>query len=433
MTSKWSSNANEATCLRLVGAPPPADGVFHPAFTYSIFGEAETIFGYTDLHIRLAFASGSLVPALDVDYASKNTTTAAQVDDVYETLAEYLPRDELVPLDALEQQATADAAGGAGAFQPLGERIATYTRTAVKPKGRASLSSLFSARGRPAEARPREFHIYKATWDTPGFRAWHARVQILTLFFIEGASYIQEDEPNWEFYTVFERVAGEKGDAFHFVGYTSLYRFWRWPGTTRLRLSQFLILPPYQKQRHGAELYETVYAQALADEAVCELTVEDPSEAFDQLRDTCDLRRLARPGGPLADADLLSPFDKEWSTQARTASKMAPRQWARMLEMLALMRLEHAEPAQLHAYRLQVKSRIYAVNRDVLVELPRTQRLAKLHETFASVMEEYAEITGADIPEALLEYEVAEDAPPKRTSLFHPDTEERAPKVARSE
>lgn len=381
MATKWSCNANEATCLRLAGAPAPCDGVFHPEFTYPIFGEAETIFGYQGLHIRLTMASGSLAPCLELDYKAKNATTTAKIDDVEGTLREYLPDDEdLVPPADMEARIQADQAS----FKPLGTLVTTYKRSIPKARG--------------SQAKEREFAIFHATWDTPGFRAWHKRAQIFTLFFIEGASYIDDEEANWEFYTVFERTQTQTGEAWHFVGYTSLYRFWCWPDRTRLRLSQFVILPPYQGQRHGSELYKTVYAKALDDASICEMTVEDPSEAFDHLRDSCDLQFLAQQ--PDVASHLMMPIDRTWSRTARTKYKLAPRQWARVLEMLALLRLPDDAASQ-QAYRLQVKARIYGVNREVLEALPQEQRLEKLHETFEAVMDEYAEMTGADVPESL--------------------------------
>mgnify|MGYP001940625830 CR=1 FL=1 len=96
MSSKWTSPANEATCLYLVGAPSLCDRVFHPAFTYPIFGDAETIYGYERLHIQLSFASGSLRPSLNIEYRAKNTMTTAKVDDVDEQLREFLPEADLV-------------------------------------------------------------------------------------------------------------------------------------------------------------------------------------------------------------------------------------------------------------------------------------------------------------------------------------------------
>lgn len=377
MASKWTSSANEALCLRLDGAPSPRDRVFHPDFTYPIFGEAETIFGYQDLHIHLSFASGSLRPCLDVQYKAKNTKTTAKIMDVAETLSEFLPADELVAPGEWPAVVEAERAS----FQPHGTRVGSYTRQ-DKSRGGAE----------------REFVVFRATFDTPGFRAWHERVQIFALLFIEGASYIDDDDTRWEFYTLFERVQ-DRGESWHFVGYTSLYRFWCWPDQTRLRLSQFVILPPYQQQRHGSELYKAVYDAALGDASICELSIEDPSERFDRLRDSCDLARLQRDATLVTK--LAAPMDRTWYRAARTQYKMAPRQWARILEMLALVRLDD-EPASLQAYRLQVKARLYGVNREVLDLLPREQRLEKLHETFEAVVDEYAEITGADIPEALL-------------------------------
>lgn len=39
----------------------------------------------------------------------------------------------------------------------------------------------------------------KATWETPGFREYHRRMQIFILLYIEAGSYINEEEDSWEF------------------------------------------------------------------------------------------------------------------------------------------------------------------------------------------------------------------------------------------
>ncbi|WFD36135.1 histone acetyltransferase [Malassezia cuniculi] len=409
MASKWTADANAATCLRLVGAPAPADGVFHPEFTYPIFGDAESIFGYTGLEINLSFASGSLQPSLNVTYDTKNTLTSAKIDDVEGTLHEFLP-ERLVN----ESELADIAAKEAGTFCPPGEIVARYTHAPRAARG------LFSR-----APREREYVIFHATWDTPRFREWHDAARIFTLFFIEGASYIDADETNWEFYLLYEREDTPSGDAWHFVGYTSLYRFWCWPDSVRLRLSQFVVLPPYQKQGHGSRLYATVYDRMLADPQVCEFAVEDPSEAFDRLRDSADLRRLTQPDGigrsAALDGKLRAPLDRTWSKDMRKKLKMAPRQWARILEMLQLTMLRD-DAEQLRAYRLQVKGRLYRVNKEILSQLPRTQRLEKLHETFLAVVDEYAEITGAAVPEALLVAPPPSEGvelPPVATRLAH--------------
>lgn len=98
-------------------------------------------------------------------------------------------------------------------FKPPGERIHTYTRpspTAVgKGKGKDTASD-------PDSADVVEFEVYhvstvssrhwsmlnvcvKATWSTPGFREYHRLMQLFILLYIEGGSYINEDEDTWEF------------------------------------------------------------------------------------------------------------------------------------------------------------------------------------------------------------------------------------------
>jgi histone acetyltransferase 1 len=78
---------------------------------------------------------------------------------------------------------------------------------------------------------------------------------------------------------------------------------------TSLLSSQFVIVTPYQHKGHGctilpsliqlrltislaAELYKAIYQYILSHPTVGELTVEDPAEAFEDLRDRNDLKML---------------------------------------------------------------------------------------------------------------------------------------------
>ena len=53
----------------------------------------------------------------------------------------------------------------------------------------------------------------------------------------------------------------------------------------RLRLSQCIILPPFQKQGHGARMLRAFYAHGREDESVLDMSVEDPSPEFQAMRD----------------------------------------------------------------------------------------------------------------------------------------------------
>lgn len=92
----------------------------------------------------------------------------------------------------------------------------------------------------------------------------------------------------------------------------------RWLTVSNIRFfSQFVIVTPYQHKGHGctasssesntytltvllvAELYKAIYQYILSHPTIAELTVEDPAEAFEDLRDRNDLKML------LSDAKFL--------------------------------------------------------------------------------------------------------------------------------
>jgi len=100
----------------------------------------------------------------------------------------------------------------AAAFTPCGELIYSYTRPApIKGKGKG-----VAARA-PAAEDDIVYEVYhvifflvsmfvllhlprsQTTWDTPGFRAYHRRMQLFILLYVEAGSYIVENEDSWEF------------------------------------------------------------------------------------------------------------------------------------------------------------------------------------------------------------------------------------------
>ena len=73
-------------------------------------------------------------------------------------------------------------------------------------------------------------------------------MQVFLLWFIDGASFIEESDNQWEIYLLFEKSA----DAYAIVGYLTAYPFYYHPEQIRMRISQFFIMPPYQKKGHGS-------------------------------------------------------------------------------------------------------------------------------------------------------------------------------------
>lgn len=425
-------NANEALTLSLVRSQKDKDALaddetyekFHPNFTYPIYGEEEKIYGYQDLVIDLRFASGSLEHYLTVKYSEKLGSTSI-LDDVEGTLRQFIPpeyhTDEPSFLSIVEKDAIT--------FKPQGQKIFSYTRplphsSSAKGKGKTNNQDLD-----PQSEDVLEFEVYYATWDTPGFREYHRRMQLFVLLYIEGGSYINEEEDTWEFFTLFEkrkRRDASQEATYHFAGYSSLYPFYHFPEKVRLRLSQFVILTPYQRQGHGSELYKAIYQYIVNYENIAELTVEDPAEAFEDLRDKNDLQMLfsnpqfmaegfggqeshgggrvsgigragksgrgAKKGASASKGKLVPPVDKVWVEKWRKQLKIAGRQFQRLMEMLILLHLDPSDSAGLRAYRLQVKERLYRFNFEILAQLEKEERHDKLEETFQSVCEDYHRI-----------------------------------------
>ncbi|KAJ7184360.1 acyl-CoA N-acyltransferase [Mycena filopes] len=397
----WTCDANEALTLSLVRAQEDelvlgeeeSYSDFHPGFTYPIFGEEEKIYGYSDLVIDLRFASGSLVQFLEVKH-SKKLASSSTVDDVDKTLTGFMPtdfyRDEKAFLARVEEDAT------------------TFKPTATL-KGKA----LPSRKLNPESEEAIVFEVYHATWNSPGFQELHRRMQIFILLYIEAGSYIDEEEDTWEFVVLYEKRKRRNSpgvSTYHFAGYSSLYPFYCFPERVRMRLSQFVILPPYQRSGHGSELYTAIYQYVLSQPHIAELTVEDPAEAFEDLRDKNDLLMLLShqrfmeegfggesvshgggraggvgKGGRSGRGKMGPPADKPWVEKWRKDLKIAGRQFHRLVEMLILLRLDPTDGRAMRAYRLQVKERLYRFNFEMLAQLEKQERLDKLEETFQSV------------------------------------------------
>ena len=169
----------------------------------------------------------------------------------------------------------------------------------------------------------------------------------------------------------------------------------------------------------------------LADPACTEITVEDPNEAFDDLRDYCDYNRL-RNNGTLSKIKLNTNIDPKATTKRigvrvptsrlldkpllktlRLKNKLAPRQFDRLVELHLLSQIpphnRQSGTARLtqrgratdegdrayYYWRLLVKQRIYKKNKDVLMQLDRTERIDKVEETLGDQAGDYERLLRA--------------------------------------
>jgi histone acetyltransferase 1 len=83
----WAIDSNEALELTLLGPLASEPLSFHPDYTYPIFGEAETIYGYKGLTINLSFARWDMRAFLQVKWDQKiNPALGIEAEDVRDKL-----------------------------------------------------------------------------------------------------------------------------------------------------------------------------------------------------------------------------------------------------------------------------------------------------------------------------------------------------------
>ncbi|RPB02184.1 acyl-CoA N-acyltransferase [Choiromyces venosus 120613-1] len=369
MEEEWGADANEAVELSLLSTTTGKPiATFHPQFTYGIFGESENIFGYKDPNLQISFAANDMKCCLDISYEDKmEPIGSVQAEDLEATISDFLPED--CEKDLKEFQ-TKIVNRDDSKWNPPGDKISEYTL-----KGKT-------------------YEIWRSTIDDASCRDVLKNIQILVTFYIEGGTAIDlEDEEwtnkRWEVYFLYEKSPAN----YTFIGYCTCYRYYLYnpksPDISRIRISQFLILPPFQHQGHGKNLYSTLITHFLSTPTIQEITVEDPSEAFQNLRDLQDLERLT-PAFTNANLTPQSFTNKSFPAEdIRTQAKLPVRQFARACEMFMLRGIEKGDDKSMKVFRLLVKARIYKQNKDVLAQLDRLERIDKLHDTYLHVEDEY--------------------------------------------
>ncbi|RKO96030.1 acyl-CoA N-acyltransferase, partial [Caulochytrium protostelioides] len=281
---------------------------FKPEMTYAVVGQEEKIVGYRDLKVNLCYTPGSLMPYFEMSYASQIPRKLGypRPMDVYKMMREKHFVDFLPNRAAFEAQCAKDARR----FRPPGVKVHEYRAPAPQP--RAVDATLVPTTGTRLDAKTATstpmatYEIYECAYDTPGWVEYSRRLQLFLLWYIEGATFVDEDDAQWRFLLLFEKrplAAPTAADPYICAGYVTCYEFFAWPDLTRPRISQFLIMPPYQAQGHGGRFYDHLVALFRADRRVCDFTVEEPNESFHVMR----LRHDARCLAPLLRERQLGP------------------------------------------------------------------------------------------------------------------------------
>lgn len=333
-------NGNDAIDFKLVRSVEDIDNdkiVFKPQLTHQIFGDSESIFGYKDLKIKIYYTAAKLVTYLGIEYKEKADAKkfdGVEPDNVEEILTPKLPPGLLSNLDnfikALDKE---------DSFHPLGELIHQFSTEEVGTEKRT-------------------FEIYYCDVKNDKFLNYHERLQSFILFFIDAASYIDVDDEKWRFFTVYEKYTNkDRKQVYAVCGYSTVYEYYAYPVNIRPRISQMLVLPPFQRMGLGAQLLCSIYKHYIPQSNVLDITVEDPNDEFQHLRDYVDACRC-KSLKAFSSENLKKGFTEEMAVEAKKVLKLNKKQARRVYEILRFQVTDTSNKEEYKAFRLDVKKRL---------------------------------------------------------------------------
>lgn len=288
------------------------------------------------MSVKLYYTAGRLTAYLNVDYKEKadpDHFEGVEADDIPKILAEKLQHGFLTNLDTFVASLSKEAE-----FVPHGELINSFRC------------------GRDGEELS-TYEVYFCDTSNSKFLKYHERLQTFILWYIDGSSYIDTDDANWRFFVCFEKYKMDGKTMFAIAGYATVYQYYAYPKNIRPRISQVLVLPPFQNQGIGANLLRTIYNHYVGMDEVLDITVEDPSQEFQYLRDYVDCQNMLKLSSYQPNM-LKKGFCEEMVRDARSKFKINKRQARRVYEILRLKVTNRKDEEEYKQYRLSVKRRL---------------------------------------------------------------------------
>jgi len=391
---EFVEDANDAMRFKLVKQKEDVaaeENNFKPEMTHQIYGDNENVFGYRGLKIDMWMTADTLDTYVGFSYDDKispKRTDGVEPDKILEPLTNILSQGSFVT-NKEEFVATVDRERE---FMPMGEKVHSFTKT-------------------DKSGETNQYEVYMAREATPGFRQYHERLQSWIMFYIDAASYIDIDDDSWRFFLLFQKYKVGGRERYAVCGYTTVYEYYAYGRETNMkrpRISQMLILPPYQKRGLGSVLLNTLYKFYWKDSKVVDITVEDPSDNFVRLRDAVDAKNcLALP--TYSKDCVKGGFTDSMAKEAATELKLCRKQARRIYEIVRLQYTQINDTEDYRSYRVDVKRRLnipYEKEKHQLDKLSkalkpeeftaatinitnREQRLENLHRQYVELEDHY--------------------------------------------
>ncbi|KXN67456.1 acyl-CoA N-acyltransferase [Conidiobolus coronatus NRRL 28638] len=391
--TEWSCDSNLAVELYFI---PPTDKTsedtfYHPTFTYWASNQDEKWFGYKGLKLKIYFSSSSFRVCYKLTYDEKiqeNNPYHIAPDNILPPILNYLPTDVYDNIDNFKNGLNDDELK----FKPFGDLITE--KTDISPKIIDQIKLINTG----LNIENCSLEIYKCNYFTPGFREYYHRFKILAPLFIEGATGLEDDNPRWEFICLYSKISiedpllpGSTLTIYQLLGFCNVYNFYHHPDKLRIRISQFIILPPYHKLGLGSYLYSTIYDHYTKMDNVIDFGVEEPNNDFSDVRDLSDLKTIIN--SPTYET-LTLPYDEELIQTIYKTFKFSKKQVHRALELAHMYKVFSIKDKieymkSYNEFKLQVKRRLYKVNSVGLSHLSAFEMKYQLDELFTKFVDDY--------------------------------------------
>ena len=266
---KCQINANKIIYFKIISNEAEFDDFqnmnfensFQPTYTYELFAN-EVIHGYKGLKVLISLTPKTFFAHLNIQYAEKLDMN----DDIENILAlhfkERFTRNKATFISKLNEE------------------------NKIIPKGKL----IFSENNRK---------IYNVDILKDDYTEENYSIQALCTFFIDAASFIPIEENFWGYFIIVENVENkdkkDEKENWRTLGICSYKNFHIELYKYFTMLSQFLILPPYQRKGLGTFLLENIYKYLFNEDKNClEIMTEDPSIEFILMRDYTITKLMAK-------------------------------------------------------------------------------------------------------------------------------------------
>ncbi|KAJ6226253.1 histone acetyltransferase type b catalytic subunit [Anaeramoeba flamelloides] len=294
-------------CVQLIF--PPNEKPITPKYTHQFFGPTSTIFGYTQLRIILRYT-----PSLKHCF--------------YKLTAE-----SMLPFTDQTDHSRANLKKMLKQYFAPNSFLTTEKSYNSKEINEIS-NPIFKAPGKILEhftdLKDRKFIISHSRLKDLNTQSYFKKIQHVSLWFVDGISLINVEDPNWHVFFLFEKVTAniepnvsndkqnvnnekekekekekeiqmeieqeqekeQKKEYLVLAGFVTVYRFSLSSEEQKMRISHFLLLPHYDDSSLKLKLLRTLNKYILTKPKVIEFNVEDPLMDLQLLRNAIDASRV---------------------------------------------------------------------------------------------------------------------------------------------